>query len=102
MLFKYFSQCTLNSLYQDSSFGIWPTVDVNLPTAVQGQFYLSVIDIKTPTTLIEASGGDSALTSFDTLDKLFMLAIGLLMILNLSQLLVYLMVLLLTVMIQIV
>ena len=66
-----FSQCTLNSLYQDSSFGIWPTVDVNLPTAVQGQFYLSVIDIKTPTTLIEASGGDSALTSFDTLGQTF-------------------------------
>ena len=66
-----FSQCTLNSLYQDSSFGIWPTVDINLPTAVQGQFYLSTIDIKTPTTLIEASGGDSALTSFDTLGQTF-------------------------------
>ncbi len=66
-----FSQCTLNPVYQDSSFGIWPTVDINLPQAIQGQPYLSVIDIKTPTTLIEASGGDSALTSFDTLGQTF-------------------------------
>ena len=66
-----YSQCTLNPLYQDSSFGIWPTTDINLPNAIQGQLYLATIDIKTPTTLIEASGGDSALTSFDTLGQTF-------------------------------
>ena len=66
-----YSQCTLNPLYQDSSFGIWPTTDINLPNAVQGQLYLAIIDIKTPTTLIEASGGDSALTSFDTIGQTF-------------------------------
>ena len=69
--FKLQAQCIPNNIYADSSFGIWPTTDVNLPTAVQGVSYFSVIDIKTPITLIEASGGDSALTSFDTLGQTF-------------------------------
>ncbi len=53
-----FAQCTPNSLYQDSSFNIWPDTIVNLPHAMQSTPYSAVLDIKTPTTLVELVGGD--------------------------------------------
>lgn len=65
------AQCTPNPLYQDSTYNIWPDTIVNLPYCQQGVPYSAVLDIKTPTTLIEASAGDSALTSIDTLGQTF-------------------------------
>ena len=62
-----FAQCTPNSLYQDSVYNIWPDTIQNLPHATQGVNYYTQIDLKTPTTLIEAAGGDSSLTTIDTL-----------------------------------
>ena len=62
-----FAQCTPNSLYQDSVYSIWPDTIQNLPHATQGVSYYTQIDLKTPTTLIEAAGGDSSLTTIDTL-----------------------------------
>ena len=66
-----FAQCVPNPLYQDSLYDIWPDTIINLPNATQGVPYYTILDIKTPTTLIEASGGDSALTSIDTLGQTF-------------------------------
>ena len=62
-----FAQCTPNSLYQDSVYNIWPDTIQNLPHATQGVNYYTQIDLKTPTTLIEAAAGDSSLTTIDTL-----------------------------------
>ena len=62
-----FAQCTPNSLYQDSVYNIWPDTIQNLPHATQGVNYYTQIDLKTPTTLIEAASGDSSLTTIDTL-----------------------------------
>ena len=62
-----FAQCTPNSLYQDSVYNIWPDTIQNLPHATQGVNYYTQIDLKTPTTLIEAAGRDSSLTTIDTL-----------------------------------
>jgi hypothetical protein len=56
-----FAQCTPNSLYQDSSYNIWPDTVINLPQATQSIPYSAVLDIKTPSTLLEATGGDSSL-----------------------------------------
>ena len=42
-------QCIPNSLYQDSTFGLWPDTIQNLPIAYAGVYYNTVIDIKTPT-----------------------------------------------------
>lgn len=42
-------QCVPNSLYQDSTFGLWPDTIQNLPVAYAGVYYNTVIDIKTPT-----------------------------------------------------
>ncbi len=61
------AQCTPNSLYQDSTYNIWPDTIQNLPHVDQGVNYNTTIDLKTPMTLIEASGGDSLLTTIDTL-----------------------------------
>jgi len=62
-----FAQCTPNSLYQDSVYSIWPDTIQNLPHATQGVSYYTQIDLKTPTTLIEAASGDSSITTIDTL-----------------------------------
>ena len=62
-----FTQCTPNSLYQDSTYNIWPDTIQNLPHATQGVNYYTQIDLKTPTTLIEAASGDSSITTIDTL-----------------------------------
>lgn len=43
------SQCIPNSLYQDSTFGLWPDTIQNLPIVYAGVYYNTVIDIKTPT-----------------------------------------------------
>ena len=43
------AQCIPNSLYQDSTFGLWPDTIQNLPIAYEGVYYNTVIDIKTPT-----------------------------------------------------
>ena len=61
------AQCTPNSLYQDSSYNIWPDTIQNLPHVIQGLSYYTQIDLKTPETLIEAAAGDSSLTTIDTL-----------------------------------
>ncbi|MBC8265921.1 MAG: T9SS type A sorting domain-containing protein [Flavobacteriales bacterium] len=61
-----FAQCTPNSLYQDSTSGTWPDTIQNLPHVTQGAAYYTVIDIKTPATLIEAANGDSSQTQIDT------------------------------------
>ena len=65
------AQCLPNNSYQDSVYSIWPDTIQNLPHAMQGIPYYAQIDLKTPTTLIEASGGDSSLTSIDTLGTSF-------------------------------
>ena len=62
-----FAQCTPNSLYQDSVYNIWPDTIQNLPYVTQGGNYYTQIDLKTPTTLIEAASGDSSITTIDTL-----------------------------------
>jgi hypothetical protein len=61
------AQCSPNSLYQDSMYNIWPDTIQNLPHVTQGLNYYTQIDLKTPTTLIEASSGDSSITTIDTL-----------------------------------
>jgi len=54
-------------LYQDSTYNIWPDTIQNLPHVTQGVSYYTQIDLKTPTTLIEAASGDSSITTIDTL-----------------------------------
>tara|TARA_B100001029_G_C15000127_1_gene417557 strand:- start:7 stop:879 length:873 start_codon:yes stop_codon:yes gene_type:complete len=61
-----YSQCSPNSLYQDSTYNIWPDTIVNLPIVVQSMSYHAELNIKTPATLIEAAGGDSTFTQLDT------------------------------------
>jgi len=61
-----YSQCTPNPAYQNSTYNIWPDTAQNLPHAIQGVPYTAVMDIKTPATLIEATGGDSSITVIDT------------------------------------
>tara|TARA_B100000902_G_scaffold389856_1_gene437746 strand:+ start:17488 stop:18333 length:846 start_codon:yes stop_codon:yes gene_type:complete len=61
-----FSQCVPNSIYQDSSYSIWPDTIENLPIAIPGVFYEAILDIKTPSTLLEATGGDSSILYLDT------------------------------------
>ena len=65
------SQCIVNPTYQDSLYDIWPDTIQNLPHATQGIPYYTQIDLKTPTTLIEAASGDSSVTSIDTLGTSF-------------------------------
>tara|TARA_Y100000746_G_scaffold221127_1_gene220307 strand:- start:1092 stop:1982 length:891 start_codon:yes stop_codon:yes gene_type:complete len=60
------AQCTPNSIYQDSTYNIWPDTVTNLPVAYQGINYSAVLDIKTPATLLEATGGDSSILFLDT------------------------------------
>ena len=70
LCFSYFfsyGQCSIDPQYQDSLYNIWPDTLQNLPHATQGLAYYTQIDIKTPTTLIEASSGDSSVTTIDTL-----------------------------------
>ncbi|HIG32178.1 MAG TPA: T9SS type A sorting domain-containing protein [Flavobacteriales bacterium] len=62
-----YGQCAPNPLYQDSLYNIWPDTIQNLPHVTQGVSYYTQIDIKTPTTLIEAASGDSSITTIDTL-----------------------------------
>ena len=62
-----YGQCSPNSLYQDSTYNIWPDTIQNLPHVTQGLNYYTQIDLKTPTTLIEAASGDSSITTIDTL-----------------------------------
>jgi hypothetical protein len=61
------AQCIINPSYQDSLYDIWPDTIQNLPHASQGVYYYTQIDLKTPTTLIEAASGDSSVTTIDTL-----------------------------------
>ena len=69
--FLSYGQCSIDPQYQDSLYNIWPDTLQNLPHATQGLAYYTQIDIKTPTTLIEASSGDSSLTTIDTLGQSF-------------------------------
>jgi hypothetical protein len=64
-------QCIINPSYQDSVYDIWPDTIQNLPQAIQGVSYYTQIDLKTPTTLIEAASGDSSVTTIDTLGTSF-------------------------------
>lgn len=61
-----YSQCTPNPAYQNSSYNVWPDTIQNLPYAFQSVTYSTTIDIKTPGTLIEATGGDSSILWIDT------------------------------------
>ena len=61
-----YTQCTPDSYYQDSTYGIWPDTIDNLPVCIQNSPYNEELTIKTPATLIEASGGDSSFTQLDT------------------------------------
>ena len=76
-IYKYAaSQCTPDPIYQDSTYNIWPDTVTNMPiynTSVinSNNPYNGELLIKTPTTIIEASGGDSSLTSIDTLGQTF-------------------------------
>ena len=45
-----YSQCSPNSLYQDSTYNIWPDTIQNLPHITQGVSYYTKIELKTPTT----------------------------------------------------
>ena len=65
--FLSYGQCSIDPQYQDSMYNIWPDTLQNLPHATQGVSYYTQIDIKTPTTLIEAASGDSSVTTIDTL-----------------------------------
>ena len=70
LCFSYFfsyGQCSIDPQYQDSIYNIWPDTLQNLPHVTQGVPYYTQIDIKTPTTLIEAASGDSSVTTIDTL-----------------------------------
>ena len=69
--FLSYGQCSIDPQYQDSMYNIWPDTLQNLPYVDQGVAYYAQIDIKTPTTLIEASGGDSSQTVIDTLGTQF-------------------------------
>lgn len=65
------AQCSPDNSYQDSLYSIWPDTIQNLPHAMQGIPYYAQIDLKTPTTLIEAAAGDSSITSIDTVGTTF-------------------------------
>jgi len=69
--FLSYGQCSIDPQYQDSMYNIWPDTLQNLPNATQGLAYYTQIDIKTPTTLIEAASGDSSITTIDTLGQSF-------------------------------
>ncbi|MEE2700479.1 MAG: T9SS type A sorting domain-containing protein [Bacteroidota bacterium] len=56
------AQCTPLP-YQDSLYSIWPDTIDNLPVVYQGVNYSTTITIKTPTTVIEAAGYDTSLTT---------------------------------------
>ena len=61
-----YSQCAPDPIYQDSTYNIWPDTIINLPVVSQGVSYQSILNIKTPSTLIEAAAGDSSFTQLDT------------------------------------
>ena len=65
------AQCVPNSLYQDSTYNIWPDTIQNLPYGIVDSNYLTTLQIKTPSTLIEASLGDTSLVMIDTLGTSF-------------------------------
>ena len=69
--FLSYGQCSIDPQYQDSMYNIWPDTLQNLPHVTQGVSYYTQIDIKTPTTLIEAASGDSSITTIDTLGTSF-------------------------------
>ena len=62
-----YSQCTPDPIYQDSVYNIWPDTITGLPTVIQGQAYSTTLNVKTPTTLLEANSGDSSILYIDTL-----------------------------------
>ncbi len=66
-LFANAQQCSPNNSYQDSVYSIWPDTVDNLPHAMQGIPYSATIQLKTPTTLIEAASGDASLTTISVL-----------------------------------
>ena len=61
-----YSQCTPDIQYQNSTYGIWPDTIQNLATCVQNVNYHEELTIKTPATLLEATGGDSSILWIDT------------------------------------
>ena len=61
-----YSQCTPNPIYQDSTYNIWPDTITGLPTVIQGQAYSTTLNVKTPSTLLEANSGDSSILYIDT------------------------------------
>ena len=79
-----YSQCTPDTYYQDSTYGIWPDTIQNLAICVQNVNYHEELTIKTPATLLEATAGDSSILWIDTvlLVLLYMnlLVVGLLIV----------------------
>ena len=61
-----YSQCTPDTYYQDSAYGVWPDTIQNLATCVQNINYHEELTIKTPATLLEATAGDSSILWIDT------------------------------------
>ena len=61
-----YSQCTPDTYYQDSTYGMWPDTIQNLATCVQNVNYHEELTIKTPATLLEATAGDSSILWIDT------------------------------------
>ena len=69
--FMVHAQCTPNQIYADSLFDIWPDTIQNIPHVTQGVYYSTTLNIKTPSTLIEAADGDPSITQFDTLGQTY-------------------------------
>ena len=47
VLFSY-SQCTPDSIYADSAFGVWPTPTTNFPPGEIGVQYYEIVNFKVP------------------------------------------------------
>lgn len=65
---QYFNaNCSPNNIYQDSTYNTWPDTIQNLPYGIVDSNYLTTLQIKTPSTLIEGAAGDTSLVTIDTL-----------------------------------
>lgn len=60
-----YSQCVVNSTYQDSMPNVWPSS--GFPDGMVGVYYYDFWEMKAPETLIEAAYGDTAFVTVDTL-----------------------------------
>ena len=56
--------CVPDAMNQDSLFGLWPDTTQNLPTAVEGVYYESYVQLKTPDDFIIATGKTYSIKEF--------------------------------------